>query len=270
VAFEGNARLISDEKIDSGFKKLSQKERTLLFILAVVAIAVLGVWFLLLPAYNSISTVYEELETLKSQEFEYRNEIMLAEMYEKMLDDAQAEYEKYSSYFYDLMEPESIDERITGMLTDNGMTPATLSMTLLEVKGVLPYTVSELRVNPVPKPVDSEADNEGGESDSGEPAGDGAETDKDDAEAKDSKSFVYTVNITAHGERDNLYDFLTQAAGMTAFEVTSYSFGTKIATTEAAAASDAAANADSQELIKIEIKLYVFVEGVAVEDLEKK
>jgi hypothetical protein len=256
----------------------------MLFALLIVGIAVLTGYFLLLPMFTNLSALTDERDALKIQEDEMRLQIARTAEFQDMFDDAQAEYFRYISYFYEPMEPEMIDERITSMMIAHEMIPASLSMTTLVVEAVPLYMADVLRVSPVPVPLDSGAgaadgvaggaDGSGGSSGSGggangadSPAFDAANeaggteaaptpTQAQAADEYGSYAFVYTIKATAYGKRDSLYDFLAQAAPMTAMEVTSFSYTDP--TSKASGEKDAA----SLGSINMEIKLYVFVEGV--------
>jgi len=247
------AKLIKEEKKSLLPKSFSNKEISLVFALVIVAVAGLSLYFVLLPMFTNLSKLNGDIDILKAQEVEHRNQIAQLENFQEMYDKAKSDYNKYVAYFYGPMVPELIDERVTGMVIANDMTPATLTMTLLRIESVPLYVAKELRVSPVPVPIgdleagDAREDDAAAEED--DPA---AEADEDEDECY---AFEYTVSVSAYGERENLYAFLAQAAPMTALEVTSFVY-------DKGNTGDGA----SQNVIEIELKLYVFVEGVAPAD----
>jgi len=263
----GGARLIKDEKPFLPTKKLKQSEISMLFILAIIAVAVLGSYFILLPMFTNMNSLTEEIEEMQATEFDYRDQIALTEMYQKQFKEAQSNYNRYFTYFHSPMDPEIIDERITGMLIIHDMTPKSLSFTTLTVEGVPPYYAEELRVNPVPDTTEPPED---------EPitpvppigeieddpynipeAADGSEYDV----PVDSYAFVYTINVNAYGDRNNLYTFLAQVAPMTAMYVTSFDFTDTVTTKGTDGTSTTTLG-----VINMEIKMYVLIDGVPARD----
>jgi hypothetical protein len=242
-------------------KKLKNREISMLFMLAIVGIAALTIYFVLFPMYTNLSVLEAENETLRAREIEMSTQIDRSAGYQQMHDEAKTDYSRYISYFYRPMDPETIDERISGMLIAHGMTPSTLTMTGLQVEGVPPYLAQELRAAPVPKPLDirkdeSTAAEDGQESsgsgtasaDAGDPVGEAAPASPGQEEFEDY-AFVYTVTVSAQGDREHLYTFLAQTAPMTAMEVTGFSY-------------DDPVDKNTPGTVNMTIKLYVFVEGV--------
>ena len=285
MAFENSgARLIKEERQSLAGYKLKASEVRMLFALLIVGISVLTAYFLLLPMFTNLSALSDEVEGLQRQQDEKRLQIARTAEFQDMYDDAQSEYYRYISYFYEPMAPEMIDERITSMLLAHNMTPASLSMTTLQVEAVPQYMADELRASPLPVMPDSDtaiivdgAVATGAQGAGGGDVGDGpapgtaadgadadaAETPSQASDGSDSYAFVYTIKATAYGKRDSLYAFLAQASNMTAMEVTSFSYADPKPETAADSGEKDAADAGS---INMEIKLYVFVEGVMAKD----
>jgi len=247
-------------------KKFSNKEITMIFALVIVAIAALGAYFVLFPMFTNLATLSLEIDRTKAQELEHRNQIAQLETFQEIYDEARADYLKYISYFYVPMVPEHIDERITGLLIENEMTPATLVMTLLGVEPIPPYMAEELRVSPVPIPIvdeeedekteDADSEAEDAEADAAAEPDEAADTEEEEDEYF---AFVYTVTVGAYGDRENLFSFLAQTAPMTSMEITFFGYGDAINTREVTKPGE----------ITMEIKLYVYVEGVAAANQEE-
>jgi len=261
AADAGGARFIKDEKKLVTTKKLKESEVSMLFILAIIAVAALGIYFILYPMFTNMRSLTDEIEDLQKQESEYKIQIAQTEIALKEYAEAQADYYRYFSYFYSPMDPEIIDERITSMLIAHDMTPASFNMTMLNVEGIPPYMADELRANPVPETTEPPAGQE--------PPAEGPEAglpgvpDQTIAPptVADSYAFVYTVTVSAYGNRDSLYTFLAQVSTMTAMHVTSFNF--KDPSTERDA--DGRATTIPGE-INMQIKMYVLVDGVPARD----
>lgn len=271
MAFEnGNARLIKEDKKAPSLT-LKPREVNMLFALAIVGIAALVIYFILLPMFTNISVLEDDIDAMEAQRGEYVLQIAKTREFKDTYEKALSEYSEYSSYFYGPMIPEMIDERITSMMISHGMTPATLTMTTLEVEEVPHYKAEELRANPVPEIPEEGADiaenPKGGSSETGNPMDQGDAAEAAAGTAAENKGggksgsyvFVYTVEASAYGDRDELYTFLAQVGPMTAMEVTAFSFedATKVKSTTAGEKDIVVPGT-----INMEIKLYVFVEGV--------
>ena len=262
MADAGGARFIKEEK--SSFlpttRKLKDSEVSTIAIVAILAAAFLGFYFVLFPMFTKMNSLEDEIVGLRAQQSEFKNQIAQTEIYKNQYREAQANYYRYFTYFHSAMDPEIIDERVTSMLIAHGMTPASLSMTTLESFAVFPYVAQELRANPLPD-TEGAAEGQAEAPAAGTNAGDGIADAEDiynqlqDAAAAAgdaSYSFVYTINVSAYGERANLYTFLAQVATMTAMYVTSFDFTDPME--------------DTPGQINMQIKMYVLIDGVPARD----
>jgi len=270
MADAGGARFIKDEKKIVTSRKLKGNEVSTIVIIAIVAVAALGAYFILFPMFTKMGALSTEIENLKTKETEIKAQIAQTEIFHEQYEQAKTDYNVYFSYFHSPMDPEIVDERVTSMLIAHDMTPATLSMTTLNVESVAPYFAYELRVNPLPDAQGAVADAE-----TEAPPAEEAEADEpgeydhiynlqeDAAQAVQDASyaFVYTVNVSAYGDRANLYTFLAQVANMTAMHVISFDFTDPVTTKD----SDGKATTTPGR-INMEIKMYVLIDGVPAID----
>jgi len=257
----GGARLIKDEKKLVTTKKLKDSEVSMLVILAIIAVAALGIYFVLFPMFTNMRALTSEIDELQMKEFEYKNQIAQTEIYQQQYKEAQSDYYRFFSYFYSPMDPEIIDERVTSMLIAHGMTPATLSMTTLNVEGISRYYAQELRANPLPETVEPPVD---GEVTPVPPIGelnDDPATSPEQVTPADAYAFTYSVNVGAYGNRDNLYTFLAQVAPMTAMHVVYFDFTDPITTKDSSGRSTT-----TPGQINMQIKMYVLIDGVPARD----
>jgi len=261
----GGARLIKDDNKLVMPKKLKDNEVSMLVILAIIAVAALGIYFVLFPMFTNMRALTDEIDELQMKEYEYKSQIAQTEIFHQQYKEAQSDYYRFFSYFYSPMDPEIIDERVTSMLMSHGMTPATLSMTTLGVEGISKYYAEELRVNPLPEtlepPADSEATPVPPVGETGDDPMSSIDTQPDQVGPADAYAFAYTVNVSAYGNRDNLYTFLAQVAPMTAMYVVSFDFTDPITTKDA----DGRSTTTPGE-INMQIKMYVLIDGVPARD----
>jgi len=266
-ADSSGARLIKDDKKLVTTRKLKESEISTLFIVAIIAVAALGVYFVLYPMFTKMNSLTDEIDALQAQEYSYRAQISQTEMFLEQYKEAQADYNRFFSYFYSPMDPEIIDERITSMLIAHDMTPASLSMTTLTVEGVLPYFAEELRINPVPDLSEFPEDGQvtpvppiGEIGNEQVNPGDYYQSPEDEIQA-DCYAFVYTVTVSAYGDRNNLYTFLSQVAPMTAMEIVSFDYTDAISQKD----SDGKTTTTPGQ-INMQIKMYVLIDGVPARD----
>ncbi|MDR0875334.1 MAG: hypothetical protein LBN12_03895 [Clostridiales Family XIII bacterium] len=261
------------EKAPSGLAKLSVRERTMIFVLIIVGIAFVMGYFLLMPMMTEYKTVQAEYTELQDREVEMRAQIEQKEAYQQAYNQALVQYNEYSRYFYRQIDPEILDELVTGLTLASGLDPVNLTMSQLTQEGVPPYTATNLAPQPIPviepeAPADEasgapEDEPAAGEDGTGAGATEPAFEEPvytEPATSEGAASFVYTVEMTANGSRLAYYDLLARVKAMDAIEVVSFSYRDPV-TEKAPAGSDAKDTFTPGEL-RFSLKVYVFVEGV--------
>jgi hypothetical protein len=272
-------------------KKLSVRERTMIFILIIVAIAVVMGYFLLLPMMSEYKTIQTEYTELQDRELEMRRQIEQKESYQQAYNLALVQYNEYSQYFYRPLDPEILDELVTGLTLASGLSPVTMSMSQLSPEGVPLYTPTDLTLRPVPVQTPSapaeaatgaSASATGGEGEStGSDSGaDGAASStaegSTDAGATipvtdepvytepippaSAASYIYNVHMTADGSRTAFYDLLARIRTMDAIEVVRFDYTDPI-TIKAPEGSNVK-DTFTPGRLNFDLKVYVFVEGV--------
>ena len=266
AADAGGAKFVKSENSFLPTKKLKESEVSMLVILAIIVVAVLGVYFVLYPMYKNMSSLTEDIEGLKATEFEVKNQIALTESFEQQFKEAESNFNRFSAYFYPPMDPELIDKRVTSMFIAHNMNPFNFNMTSLAVESIPPYMATELRANPTPDTTETTEEAPAGatEDAAANPEENQAnESVQDPAQATggESYAFVYTVNVSAYGDRNNLFTFLSQVATMTAMEVESFNFIDPRSEKD----QDGKTTTIPGE-VNMTIKMYVLVDGVPARD----
>jgi hypothetical protein len=252
------------EKAPSGFAKLSLRERTMIFVLAIVAIAGVMGYFLLWPMMTEYGKIQTEIEDLENREIDMRMQIEQKDAYQKAYNEALVQYNQYSQYFYRPIDPEMLDELITGLTLASGLSPRAFSMSQLQVEGIPLYSATELAPHPVPEPT---IPAEGGDGQDGSAEGDGT-ADGDGTETApaepapptNTSSYVYNAHIAAEGPRTAFYDLLARVQAMDAIEVLRFDY-TDPETIKAPEGSNEKDKVTPGRL-NIDFKVYVFIEGM--------
>jgi hypothetical protein len=271
--------------IATGFKALSKREQIMIYLLVIVAVVGGLVFLVIIPALDNLTTLQAEVDDLKVQEMDYRHVIAQTDNYLTMYDEAKTTYNKAKKKYFKPMKPETLDEKVTGYLTDAGFDPETLSMSTLNVEGVPPYYASVLNPTAVPEPANADTASEGAIAE-GTEGQTPAETTENAAAAADSgyadavasmggaPTFVYTVNVSVAGEWSNLYRLLDAVKKKSGIEIVSYQYNAanspssaggsaSTGTTDGVGSAAGTANTIAQkDTISLIIKVYVFVKGV--------
>jgi hypothetical protein len=227
-------------------------------LVIIVVVAVLG-FFLILPALSNVTALRAEVQELADRDINTRNVIAQTEQYQRMYDEAKVDYDTYKKLFYLPMDPEALDETITGMLVNHGLEPINLTMTPLGTETVSYFAPPPLVASAVP-----EKSTDGSLAVATDTAISGV-----DAALADSmggmNTFVYTVDVNADGDRSELFDIIEFVRNTPSLEVLNYNytdpteeiiygmFGEDPTTTRTAGS------------VSISFKVYVFIEGVSAQ-----
>jgi hypothetical protein len=227
----------------------TKRERTMILFLIVLLVLAGFAYFVLLPGIEKINTLTDEVAALEEEELNYRLAIAQTESYNKIYTESLAEYEAAKGAYRLPMDPESLDEMITGFLLNANFEPETLGLQPISLEAVQPYKSPALETVPFVTGGAIDASN----------AGTPSETSGGDSVAS---SYVYTVNVSAAGKIENLYALLDHVSGMTGVRIESYAFtpgNEEIPQSGSEAASSVTRPA--KDGFSIVFKIYVFVEG---------
>jgi hypothetical protein len=235
-------------KLKTAMAMRTKRERTMIYLLIVIAIGAILIYFAVLPGFTKYSALMDEIEQLEDRESLYRTTIAKAGTYGKMYADAKVAWEAAQTMYYRPMDPESLDRTITGLLIDAGFEPDNLSMSSLISEAIPSFAPPALQEMPF---TTAGAVEETGE----EPAADDGTGDP----ASEPSSFVYTIKTSVSGSLDKLYTLLDTVKDMNGIKITSYTYmeNDSKATDEA---TGEVPEGDRSEATLI-FKVYVFVEG---------
>jgi len=92
--------------------KLSNREKSFLFILALVLVFFVGSKFVLLPTIDAIQSAEDELYKLEDLKMEYESMIAVKDKLEQENEELTEEFKDYEDIFYPMLYNEEIDSRI--------------------------------------------------------------------------------------------------------------------------------------------------------------
>jgi hypothetical protein len=240
-------------------KKLSLRERAMLGVLIILAIAAVLVFLVVLPAVDKINGLEAEIGTLQEEKANIHVEPDHTPEYQALLEGAAQDYENYQRFYYPFMDPETIDKTVTNMLLSNDLYPVRLTMSAADPASMPLYFAS---ASPLPKPVpttdelaDEDEAEDGANANDGDAGTDAGTEDSANENASDQQGrtedaamvaeaaasdsaidgsgvddstgsliYCYTIDLEAHGWMDDLFTFLEEARGITAMEIVSYSY----------------------------------------------
>lgn len=110
-------------------KKLTRREKWMLYILACVIVAAGGLRFLILPALTSYSNLKSEAGETKATEAEMRRSIDDSETVQQKTDELDSKLSADSASFYAPMSDWELDHLVTNMLTKHNLKPQSLHVT---------------------------------------------------------------------------------------------------------------------------------------------
>lgn len=122
--------------------QLSNKEKTLLYILAVAIVMVVGVKFMLLPSLESYKALQNELETAKQQEAIINQKLSEVEAFDNKIEEVITQVEEASRPFYPNAPKEMIQQWIVGEAKKNNIQITALTVSDPTATAVVPYQVA--------------------------------------------------------------------------------------------------------------------------------
>jgi len=168
-------------------RTLTNKEKNMLWALAIVAACAAMVCFLILPQRAEQQALADDVEALAAQRVETENTIARLPEAKQAYEDAQVVYEAAQSAFMQPMKPDELDATVTQMLIDSGFAPQSLSVSALAQEAVAPYAPQSL-------------------------TGAGGAGDASTAAGAAGTAYAYTVNATVSGTLENFYALMDKVA----------------------------------------------------------
>lgn len=191
------------DKIKDSFKKLSSREKTLIYILVILLIVCFGWLILLQPqltAHTSLKSSKDSLE-LQLTELKATSSSSSTEDIKTQIMNVNQEIKALNDQFYNLMSKEDIDQLITNLTIEHKISPTNLTMS----------EITQTHLEDKNKK-DSSSDS--------------SDTDESSDSKKDDSSYVYTcvVTQTCKGTKANLLNLIEDVKNMSGLHINSVAY----------------------------------------------
>lgn len=125
-------------------RQLTKRERTLLYVLAILIILSAGWYFLVAPQLELYNTQKIDVDALKSEYISVKNDNNYTTL-NKNYQEAQKKYQEFVKHFANSMNSEDVDRALTLLASNSGFTPVSLEIGDTTSISVAPYgtTVSK-------------------------------------------------------------------------------------------------------------------------------
>lgn len=191
------------DKIKDSFKKLSSREKTLIYILVILLIVCFGWLILLQPQLTSHTSLKSSKDSLELQltELKATSSSSSTEDIKTQIMNVNQEIKALNDQFYNLMSKEDIDQLITNLTIEHKISPTNLTMS----------EITQTHLEDKNKK-DSSSDS--------------SDTDKLSDSKKDDSSYVYTcvVTQTCKGTKANLLNLIEDVKNMSGLHINSVAY----------------------------------------------
>ena len=194
------------DKIKDSFKKLSSREKTLIYILVILLIVCFGWLILLQPQLTSHTSLKSSKDSLELQltELKGTSSSSSTEDIKTQIMNVNQEIKALNDQFYNLMSKEDIDQLITNLTIEHKISPTNLTMSEIT------------QTNLSDKSSNTSSDN------SSDSTSDSKSTD----DTKDNQASVYTcvVTQTCKGTKANLLNLIEDVKNMSGLHINSVAY----------------------------------------------
>lgn len=194
------------DKIKDSFKKLSSREKTLIYILVILLIVCFGWLILLQPQLTSHTSLKSSKDSLELQltELKVTGSSSSTEDIKTQIMNVNQEIKALNDQFYNLMSKEDIDQLITNLTIEHKISPTNLTMSEIT------------QTNLSDKSSNTSSDN------SSDSTSDSKSTD----DTKDNQASVYTcvVTQTCKGTKANLLNLIEDVKNMSGLHINSVAY----------------------------------------------
>lgn len=194
------------DKIKDSFKKLSSREKTLIYILVILLIVCFGWLILLQPQLTSHTSLKSSKDSLELQltELKVTSSSSSTEDIKTQIMNVNQEIKALNDQFYNLMSKEDIDQLITNLTIEHKISPTNLTMSEIT------------QTNLSDKSSNTSSDN------SSDSTSDSKSTD----DTKDNQASVYTcvVTQTCTGTKANLLNLIEDVKNMSGLHINSVAY----------------------------------------------
>lgn len=191
------------DKIKDSFKKLSSREKTLIYILVILLIVCFGWLILLQPQLTSHTSLKSSKDNLELQltELKVTSSSSSTEDIKTQIMNVNQEIKALNDQFYNLMSKEDIDQLITNLTIEHKISPTNLTMS----------EITQTHLEDKNKK-DSSSDS--------------SDTDESSDSKKDDSSYVYTcvVTQTCKGTKANLVNLMEDVKNMSGLHINSVAY----------------------------------------------
>ena len=191
------------DKIKDSFKKLSSREKTLIYILVILLIVCFGWLILLQPQLTSHTSLKSSKDNLELQltELKATSSSSSTEDIKTQIMNVNQEIKALNDQFYNLMSKEDIDQLITNLTIEHKISPTNLTMS----------EITQTHLEDKNKK-DSSSDS--------------SDTDESSESKKDDSSYVYTcvVTQTCKGTKANLVNLMEDVKNMSGLHINSVAY----------------------------------------------
>ena len=191
------------DKIKDSFKKLSSREKTLIYILVILLIVCFGWLILLQPQLTSHTSLKSSKDSLELQltELKVTSSSSSTEDIKTQIMNVNQEIKALNDQFYNLMSKEDIDQLITNLTIEHKISPTNLTMS----------EITQTHLEDKNKK-DSSSDS--------------SDTDESSDSKKDDSSYVYTcvVTQTCKGTKANLLNLMEDVKNMSGLHINSVAY----------------------------------------------
>lgn len=202
--------------IKKGFTNLTKREQVLIYGLVIVAVLAILIFLIILPAMTHLSDLSDDVSQYQSEEMEMRLTISQADVNEQQYEKATKNFNKLKKQFYMPMDPESLDETITALIVQSGLSPRSLKMTTLQQGKIPAYTIQPLVSAGIPVTTSSGAATNSAVAEGGNTDG------TDNNEGTDA--YVYTASASADGDKNQLSKLIDLVNATSGIELYSYNY----------------------------------------------
>ena len=194
------------DKIKDSFKKLSSREKTLIYILVILLIVCFGWLILLQPQLTSHTSLKSSKDSLELQltELKVTSSSSSTEDIKTQIMNVNQEIKALNDQFYNLMSKEDIDQLITNLTIEHKISPTNLTMSEIT------------QTNLSDKSSNTSSDN------SSDSTSDSKSTD----DTKDNQASVYScvVTQTCKGTKANLVNLMEDVKNMSGLHINSVAY----------------------------------------------
>lgn len=191
------------DKIKDSFKKLSSREKTLIYILVILLIVCFGWLILLQPQLTSHTSLESSKDSLELQltELKGTSTSSSTEDIKTQIMNVNQEIKALNDQFYNLMSKEDIDQLITNLTIEHKISPTNLTMS----------EITQTHLEDKNKK-DSSSDS--------------SDTDESSDSKKDDSSYVYScvVTQTCKGTKANLLNLIEDVKNMSGLHINSVAY----------------------------------------------